>query len=90
MKYVHYWHFNKNWYARINDNPKPERICGGREDNYVIYDCWEQYFVEGSAFLTRREVKQKLTELYPGLALVKDIPYHEGARWFGNKCGSRS
>lgn len=88
MQYIHYWHFNKNWYAKVNNNPTPERVHGHREDHY-IYKCWAPYFIDGSTFLTHREIKKRLLEIHPECIPVKDIPFHEGRRWFGNKKGSR-
>lgn len=88
MKYVHYWHFQKAWYADVNANPNPERI--GWHDSARIQKHWnEKYLIENSACLTRGEVKKKLFAMYPGCILVKDRPYHQGARWHGFKGGSR-
>ena len=35
------------------------------------------------------EFKEKLVAEYPDCVLIKEIAYHEGARWNGNKAGSR-
>lgn len=89
MMYLHYWHFNKNWYAVLNSEPGSRKIYWHGEDDYILNNSWEAYRIHDAAFLTHREIKQLLTEAYPNVTLVKDIAYHEGRRWFGNKEGSR-
>ena len=88
MKYVHYWHFNQRWYALVNDNQNSERVYW--HNSADLQDIWnEKYLIPGSECMTKREVKGKLTQMYPGYILVKDRPFHEGRRWYGNKVGSR-
>lgn len=88
MKYVHYWHFYKRWYAEVSDCPNPERV--GWHNSGACQEMWnERWLVEGSEWMTHREIKKKLSELYPDCILVKDKPYHSGARWNGYKHGSR-
>lgn len=89
MKYVHFWHFNKQWFAKVNDNPDTERIYPCNESSTTTYDLWKEYLVSESSFLTQRQIKIKLKELYPEHIIIKDRTYHEGHRWFGNKRGSR-
>ena len=87
MKYIHYWHFQKAWYAEINDNPEPEKIAW--HNSGTIQDYWnEKYLVKDSEWLTHSEIKQKLTEMYPDCQLVKNKPYHYGWRRFDEKTGS--
>lgn len=88
MKYVHYWHFQRAWYAKVNDNPNSERVYW--HNSGAVQKHWnEECLIEDSAWLTHGEVKKKLTEMYPEYTLVKDRPFHEGARWNGYKHGSR-
>lgn len=88
MKYVHYWHFYKRWYAEVNDNPNPEKVYW--HNSGTCQEMWnERWLIEGSELMTHREIKKKLSELYPDYILVKDKPYHYGARWNGYKHGSR-
>lgn len=89
MRYLHYWHFNKNWYAVLNSDSRSRKIYWHSEDDGTLNNSWEEYRIHNSALLTHREVKKLLTESCPNLILIKDIPYHEGRRWFGNKKGSR-
>lgn len=88
MKYVHYWHFQKLWYVELTDCPTPQRVYW--HDSASVQEFWnEKYLIKGSECMTEREVKAKLIEMNPDFILVKDKPYHEGRRWFGNKEGSR-
>ena len=88
MKYVHYWHFYRRWYAKINDNPNTEFI--GWHNDGACQEMWnELWLVEGSEWMTHREIKKKLAEMYPNYILIKDKPHHQGARWNGYKHGSR-
>lgn len=88
MLYVHYWHFQRAWYARITESPVAEPIYWHNDKLYQNY--WdEEYLVKESKWITHRQVKQKLQELYPNCILVKDKPFHEGRRWSGYKQGSR-
>ena len=88
MSYVHYWHFYKAWYAEVNNDPNPERVFW-HNDGYLQEHWNSTCLVEGSEWLTHGEIKKKLAELYPGCTLVKDRPFHQGARWRGYKGGSR-
>ena len=88
MRYVHYWHFQKAWYVEVNDDPNPERVFW--HNSGMLQESWnEKYLIEGSEWLTHGEIKKKLSEMHPGCVLVKDRPYHQGARWRGFKGGSR-
>lgn len=87
MKYVHYWHAYKRWYAEINDNPNSERVYWHNNDD--CQEMWNKWLIENSELMTHKEIKKKLSEMYPNYILVKDKPYHQGARWKGNKHGSR-
>lgn len=88
MKYVHYWHFYKCWYVEVSDDPNPERVFW--HNDYSLQQNWNRkYLIENSEWLTHREIKEKLMELYPEYTLVKDRPFHQGARWRGYKHGSR-
>lgn len=88
MKYVHYWHFYKRWYAEINDDPNPERVFW--HNSISAQEYWDRvYLIENTEWTTHREVKAKLQELYPECILIKDRPFHQGARWHGYKHGSR-
>ena len=90
MKYIHYWHFANQWYMKINDNPNHERIpSGGNEYKIDSYEWQEKYIISESVGLTHRQIKEWLIKQYPNHVLVKEIAYHEGRRWFGNKDGSR-
>ena len=87
MLYVHYWHFQKAWYAQINNNPKQERVYW--HNSGTLQECWnEEYLVTDSEWLTHGEIKKKLTEMYPDCVLVKDKPYHWGWRRPDGKTGS--
>ena len=89
MQYIHYWHFQRAWYSEVTDKTKPQRICW--HNSCYVQDHWnKRYLIEGSNGLTHREIKKKLRELYPNYNLVKDKPFHYGARWHGYKHGSRS
>lgn len=90
MKYIHYWHFANQWYMDINDNPNNERIPGGHEYKMRSYLWQEKFLIDGSIGLTHHQIKEKLNKQYPNYTLIKEIAYHEGARWFGNKKGSRN
>ena len=90
MKYLHYWHFAKQWYCFVNETPIHSKIPSGNEENDYAYKCKEEYLVEGSVGLTHHQIKEKLVELYPNCELIKEIAYHEGARWKGYKRGSRN
>lgn len=88
MRYLHYWHFQKAWYAKLNDCATPQRVYW--HDSAVVQEVWnEKYLVKGSEWMTEREVRSRLTEINPDFLLIKDKPFHEGRRWFGNKKGSR-
>jgi hypothetical protein len=88
MKYVHYWHFQKAWYAEVNNDPNQDRVFW--HNSGALQENWnEKYLIEGSAWLTHGEIKKKLTAMYPECILVKDRPFHQGSRWHGFKCGSR-
>jgi hypothetical protein len=88
MTYVHYWHFYKAWYLEVNNNSSPERVFW--HNSVSMQEYWnEKYLIEGSEWLTRGEIKKKLTEMYPKCTLIKDRPFHQGARWRGTKGGSR-
>ena len=88
MKYVHYWHFQKAWYAEVNNDPNSERVFW--HNSCYVQDGWnEKYLIEGTAWLTHGEIKKKLAEMYPNCVLIKDKPFHQGARWRGFKGGSR-
>ena len=89
MKFVHYWHFANQWYCYVDDNSNHSRIPSGNEEDYYAYKWKEEYLIKDSVELTHRQIKEKLIALYPNCGLVKEIAYHEGARWFGNKKGSR-
>lgn len=88
MKYIHYWHFYKRWYAEINDNSEPERVFWHNDGS--CQEMWnKEWLVEGSEWMTHREIRKKLTEMYPDYILVRNKPFHQGARWNGYKKGSR-
>ena len=88
MKYVHYWHFQKAWYAEVNDDNNTDRVFW--HNNASLQKCWnDKYLIKDSEWLTHREIKKKLTEMYPECILVKDKAFHQGARWHGTKGGSR-
>ena len=88
MRYAHYWHFYKAWYVEINDNHSPERVFWHNDGS--MQEGWnEKYLIEGSEWLTHGEIKKKLAEMHPECILVKDKPFHQGARWRGHKGGSR-
>ena len=88
MKYIHYWHFYNAWYVEVNDNPRPERVLW--HNDRCMQEFWnEKYLIEDSEWLTHGEIKKKLTEMYPEGTLIKDKPFHQGARWRGYKRGSR-
>lgn len=88
MKYVHYWHFYRRWYAEINDNPNPDRVFWHNDGD--LQEWWnKECLVEGSEWMTHREIKEKLTEMYPEAILIRNKPFHQGARWNGRKEGSR-
>lgn len=76
--YLHYWHFENQWYMFISEYKK-ERVSSGTE----------KYLIQNSQGLTKKQIKEKLSIEYPNYILVKEIIYHEGNRWFGNKKGSR-
>ena len=87
MLYVHYWHFQKAWYAEVNSNPNSERVSW--HNSGIIQEHWnENYLIEGSEWLTHGEIKKKLAEMYPNCTLIKDKPYHWGWRRPGGKTGS--
>lgn len=90
MKYIHYWHFADQWYMYVNDNPNHERVFSGNESNSFSYYWIEKFLIQNSMGLTKHQVKEKLKEQYPNGILIKEIAYHEGARWRGNKKGSRN
>lgn len=88
MKYVHYWHFNKRWYALVDDMPIKKDVYW--HNCSYVQDYWnKEYLIEGADYMTHREVKNKLVSMYPNYILIKDKSFHEGRRWFGNKGGSR-
>lgn len=88
MKYVHYWHFHKAWYAKLSESKDRKQLYW--HNSSAMQDFWnKEYLIEDSTFLTHREIKAKLIEAYPEYTLVKDRPFHEGRRWFGYKQGSR-
>lgn len=88
MKYTHFWHFNKNWYAEVTESPETALVYW--HNSSAVQDSWnEKYLIEDSTCLTERQVRAKLKELYPDYILIKDKPFHEGRRWRGNKEGSR-
>lgn len=89
MKYLHYWHFANQWYCYIDDNSNHSKIPSGNEEDYCAYKWKEKYLISDSVGLTNRQIKEKLVKLYPDCKLIKEIAYHEGARWNGNKKGSR-
>lgn len=89
MKYIHYWRFNRQWYMKINDSSASYMIPGRNEENIYSYILQEDYLIPDSLDLTHRQIKEKLTAEHPGCVLIKEIAYHEGARWFGYKHGSR-
>lgn len=89
MNYIHYWHFANQWYMHINDNPNHDRIPSGNECDFYARHWQEEYLISDSAGLTHRQIKERLSAQYPNHILVKEIAYHEGRRWFGNKDGSR-
>ena len=89
MKYIHYWHFANRWYMHINDTPDHARIPSGNEACDSEYAWKEEYFIADSVGLTHRQIKEKLAVQYPDHVLIKEIAYHEGARWRGFKGGSR-
>ena len=89
MKYIHYWHFANQWYMRIDDDPNHKRVPSGNEFDSRAYRWKEEYLITDSVGLTHRQIKERLTEQYPDYILIKEIAYHEGARWNGNKHGSR-
>jgi hypothetical protein len=89
MKFIHYWRFSGQWYAEINDDPKHIRIPSGDECDYYAYAWKQERLIENSIGMTHRQIKKKLTTKYPDHILVKEIAYHEGARWHGYKVGSR-
>lgn len=90
MKYIHYWHFANQWYMDINNNSNHQRIPSGNEYKARSYSWQEKYLIVESVGLTNRQIREKLVEQYPNHILIKEIAYHEGARWFGNKNGSRN
>lgn len=87
--YLHYWHFANQWYMLVNNNCERQRIPSHNECYPESYEYQEKNLILNSTGLTEREIKKYLTTKYPNYSLVKDIPYHEGRRWFGNKKGSR-
>ena len=89
MKYVHYWHFNKRWYMYINENPNHAKIPSGNETDYHAYTWKEDCLLKDSVGFTHRQIKKYLSEQYPGFTLIKEVAWHEGARWHGTKGGSR-
>lgn len=89
MKYLHYWHFANQWYCYIDDNPEYKKIPGGNEQKIHAYEWQKDYLIDASEGLTHREIKEKLNKEYPDCILIKEIAYHQGARWYGNKNGSR-
>lgn len=89
MQYVHYWHFQKAWYANITESTNPEAIYW--HNSARIQSLWnEKYLIKGSEWMTQREIKTKLMEMYPNCILIKDKPFHEGKRWNRHKHGSRN
>ena len=89
MKYIHYWHFANQWYMYTNDNPNHERVLSGNECDPDVYRRKEQFLIGDSVDLTHRHIKEKLVKQYPDHTLIKEIAYHEGARWNGYKHGRR-
>ena len=87
--YLHYWHFANQWYMKINDNPEKIRIPSGNECSELEYKWKEEYLIKNSNGLTKRKIKEKLLKEYPNCILIKEIAFHEGARWYGDKNGSR-
>ena len=85
MKYIHYWRFSGNWFHKINENPKVEK-CAFSGKYLMPYHF--EYYVDDSGGLTERQVKELLSTRYPECEFVKEVPFHQGARWFGNKKGS--
>ena len=90
MRYIHYWHFANQWYMYIDGDPNHGEILSGNECEYYAYYWKEDYLIRDSIGLTHRQIKEKLTEQYPNYILIKEIAYHEGARWNGYKKGSRN
>lgn len=89
MKYIHYWHFNNNWYMDIGDSPNHWRPSSANEDTRSWDSHYDDYLIKNSVGLTHRQIKERLAKQYPGCTLIKQIAYHEGARWHGTKGGSR-
>jgi hypothetical protein len=87
MRYIHYWHFNKKWFVRQTESPTRQRVYLTHEDNYCGH--YDQHLIHGSDGLTERQIRERITALFPDGVLVKDKPFHEGNRWFGYKHGSR-
>lgn len=79
MKYVHYWHFNKQWYCRVTNSSDSLRVPSTNER--CEYSSWcEEYLVPDSLSLTHSQIKKKLHKMYPEATLVKEVAYHFGAR----------
>ena len=90
MKYIHYWRFNRQWYMKISETPDSIMISGCNEDNIYSYIWQEKYLIPNSLDLTHKHIKDRLHVEYPDYQLVKEVAYHEGRRWYGEKHGSRS
>lgn len=73
---------------KIDENSAREHPASGNEHSAVVCKYREKYYIQGSNWLTHRQIKKMLSERYPGYVLIKEIAWHEGARWFGNKNGS--
>lgn len=89
MRYIHYWHFNRQWYMRFTNSKDRYVICGRNEDDIYSYVLQEDYLIKSSLDLTNHQIKEMLSAEYPECEFVKEVPYHEGSRWHGNKAGSR-
>ena len=89
MKYLHYWHFANQWYMYIDENANHARIPSGNETDCSAYTWKEDHLLKDSIGLTHRQIKEKLAQEHPDCTLIKEVAWHEGARWHGTKGGSR-
>ena len=68
--YVHFWYFNKRWYAEVNDVPIFNR--------HRIVEWGQDTYVKGSDHFTERQIRALLRQEHPGYILIKDSFCLEG------------
>lgn len=87
MKYLHYEKINKQYFYWFDNNPYWKNSYSFFYSQRVTCSIsFKKCIIQAK---TKKEAKAFLKEKFPDYEPIYTIAFHEGARWFGQKKGSR-